>query len=123
LRVGGRSAEQIRSSLAGSVANCRQPAMLEPGEELLALETGNFVLAFRGSRLTIEAWCQKRNLARRIVGIKRESTARLELEVERFGRREGPLFLLDLARSTGVETGRRSWRLVFRERFGRFLRF
>ena len=42
--------------------------------------------------------------------------------VERFGRKEGPLFLIDLGRPAGVEAGRRSERLVFRERFGAFLR-
>jgi hypothetical protein len=121
-RVEGRSAEEIRTSIEGFLANCRQPALLEPGEELLALETGNFALGFRGSRLTIEAWDCKRNLVRRISSIRRESAARLELVVERFGRKEGPLFLLDLGRPAGVESGRRSERLVFRERFGTFLR-
>jgi len=121
-RVEGRSAEEIRSSIEGFLANCRQPALLEPGEELLALETNNFALGFRGSRLTIEAWDRNRNLVRRISSIKRESAARLELVVERFGRKEGPLFLLDLGRPAGVESGRRSERLVFRERFGNWLR-
>lgn len=121
-RVEGRSAEEIRTSIEGFLANCRQPALLEPGEELLALETGNFALGFRGSRLTIEAWDCKRNLVRRIRSIRRESAARLELVVERFGRKEGPLFRLDLGRPAGVESGRRSERLVFRERFGTFLR-
>ncbi len=42
--------------------------------------------------------------------------------MERFGGREGQLFLLDLARPAGMETSRRGARLVFRERFGLFLR-
>jgi hypothetical protein len=121
-RVQGRSAEEIRTAIEGFLDTCRQPALLEPGEELLTLETGNFALGFRGSRLTIEAWDRTRNLTRRVIAIKRESAARLELVVERFGGRAGPLFLLDLARPAGVEAGRRSGRLVFRERFGTFLR-
>ena len=48
--------------------------------------------------------------------------ARLELGVERFGGRQGKLFLLDLARRAGAEMGRRSGRLVFRERFRLFLK-
>jgi len=40
LRVEGRSAEEIRTSVDGFLANCRQPELLEPGEELMALETG-----------------------------------------------------------------------------------
>jgi hypothetical protein len=46
----------------------------------------------------------------------------MELLVERFARREGPLFLLDLARRAGADMGRRSGRMVFRERFRLFLR-
>jgi hypothetical protein len=42
--------------------------------------------------------------------------------VERFARREGRMYLLDLARRAGAEMGRRSGRLVFRERFRLFLR-
>jgi hypothetical protein len=120
-RVQGRSAPEIRAAIEGFLANCRQPALLEPGEELLTLEADNFSLEFRGSRLTLEAWDHTRNLARRILDIKQASAARLELVVERFGRREGQLFLLDLSRRAGIETGRRGGRLVFRERFGLFL--
>jgi hypothetical protein len=121
-RVEGRSAHEIRTVIEGFLANCRQPALLEPGEDLLELETDNFALEFRGSRLTLEAWDRTRNFSRRVVAIKSESTARLELVVERFGGREGQLFLLDLGRPAGMETSRRSGRLVFRERFGLFLR-
>jgi len=121
-RVQGRSAEEIRAEIEGFLKNCRQPALLEPGEELIPLQGENFALEFRGSRLTIEAWDRTRNLARRVKGIRESSAGRLELTVEKFGRREGPMFLLDLARRGGEEVGRRSGRLVFRERFRLFLR-
>ena len=42
--------------------------------------------------------------------------------MQRFGPKEGPLFRLDLGRLAGVETGRRSERLLYRERFGPCLR-
>ena len=121
-RVEGRSAEEIRAAVEGFLRQCRQPALLEPGEDLLPLAADNFALEFRGSRLTLEAWDRTRNLARRILAVKEASAARLELVVERFGRREGQMFLLDLARRGGQEAGRRSGRLVFRERFRMFLR-
>ena len=44
------------------------------------------------------------------------------MTVERFARREGQMFLLDLGRRAGADSGRRSGRLVFRERFRLFLR-
>ena len=120
-RVEGRSVPETRAAIESFLKNCRQPALLEPGEELLALTGDNFSLEVRGSRLTLEAWDRTRNLARRITAVKSSSAARLELVVERFGRREGQMFLLDLARRTGAELGQRSHRLVFRERFRLFL--
>jgi hypothetical protein len=122
LRIEGRSAPEIRAVIESFLKNCRQPALLEPGEEVLPLTADNFSLEFRGSRLTIEAWDRTRNLSRRITAIKDTSAARLELVVEHFGRREGRMFLLDLSRRAGAELGRRSGRLVFRERFRLFLR-
>jgi hypothetical protein len=121
-RVEGRSAAETRASIEGFLKNCRQPALLEPGEELLPLTGNNLSLQVRGAWLTLEAWDRTRNLARRILQIKSESAARLELVVERFAHREGQIFLLDLARRTGADLGQRSHRLVFRERFRRFLR-
>jgi hypothetical protein len=50
-RVEGRSADEIRSSIEGFLANCRQPALLEPGEELIALERGNLALGFFAVRV------------------------------------------------------------------------
>jgi hypothetical protein len=117
-----RSDEQIREEIEAFLKECKEPALLEPGEELLAITADNFTLEMHGSRLTLQAWDQTRNLTRHVTEIKESSPARLELVVERFARREGPLFLLDLAQRAGAELGRRSGRMVFRERFGLFLR-
>jgi hypothetical protein len=122
LRADGRSAEEVRHAIESFLSNCREPALLEPGEEVIPLTNDNFSLEFRSSRLTFQAWDRTRNLTRRIVGIRKASTARLELLVEHFGRREGQMFLLDLSRRAGQETGRRSARLIFRERFRMFVR-
>ena len=121
-RVDGRSAEKTRLAIEAFLKNSRQPALLEPGEELLAIGADNFSLEVRGERLTLQAWDRMRNLARRVTGIKQSTPARLEMVVERFGRREGVVFLVDLGRRAGSELGRRSERLVFRERFRLFLR-
>src|SRR5271157_731704 len=114
--------EQIREAIEAFLKNSRQPALLEPGEELLPLTEDNFAVELRGTRLTLQAWDRTRNLTRRITAIKGDSKARMELLVEHFARREGQLFLLDLARPSGADMGRRSERLVFRERFRLFLR-
>jgi len=114
--------EEIRAAIAAFIKNSKQPALLEPGEELLPLTEDNFALDLRGGRLTLQAWDRTRNLTRRVTGIEVPTSARLELTVQRFAHREGQLFLVDLARRAGADLGRRSARLVFRERFRLFLR-
>jgi hypothetical protein len=114
--------EEIRAAIEAFLKNSKQPALLEPGEELLPLTADNFALDLRGGRLTLQAWDRTRNLTRRVTAIQQPTSARLEIMVERFPRREGQLFLLDLARRAGADLGRRSTRLVFRERFRLLLR-
>jgi hypothetical protein len=121
-RASGRSAEEIRAVIQAFLRHCRQPALLEPGEELLPIGTDNFELEMRGSRLTLQAWDSRRNLTRRITGAEESAAGKLEIGVERFARREGSVFLLDLARRSGADMGRRGGRLVLRERFRLFLR-
>jgi hypothetical protein len=117
----GRSAEEIRAVIEAFLRDCKQPALLEPGEELFPITAENFSLDLRGSRLTLQAWDRTRNLTRRVAAAGAPSSARLELTVERFAKRRGQIFLLDLARRSGTDLGRRSGRLVFRERFRLFL--
>ena len=112
----------IREAFANFLREAREPALLEPGEDLLPLTGDNYTLEIRGSRLTLQAWDRTRNWTRRVIAIAEQSPARFEFTVERFARREGQLFLLDLAKRSGAEMGRRSGRLVFRERFRLFLR-
>ena len=121
-RGSGRSAEEIRAVIEAFLANCRQPALLEPGEELFPISGENFALEQRGERLTLQAWDRTRNLTRRVTDAGPGTSARLELAVEHFARRPGQAFLLDLARPSGAAMGGRSGRLVFRERFRMFLR-
>ena len=121
-RAPGRSAEEARAAIEAFLKDCRQPALLEPGEELLPISSDNFVLDQCGPRLTLQAWDRTRNLTRRVTDVHATSPGRLELTVERFAKRQGQLFLLDLVRRAGADLGRRSTRLVFRERFRLFLR-
>ena len=121
-RAAGCCGEEARAAIEAFLASARQPALLEPGEELLPLGDGNFALELRGARLTLQAWDRTRNLTRRVLSVGTAASGRLEMVVEHFARREGRLYLLDLARRAGAEMGRRSGRMVFRERFRLFLR-
>jgi hypothetical protein len=121
-RAPGRSAEEIRAAIEAFLHSCRQPALFEPGEEMLPLAGDNLTLDLTGSRLLLHAWDRTRNLSRRVTALGECSSGRLELTVERFAKRQGQLFLLDLARPAAADLSRRSGRLVFRERFRLFLR-
>jgi hypothetical protein len=120
-RADGRSAAGLQAAIERFLKASRQPALLEPGEDVLPLAGGNFVLEIRGSRLTLQAWDRARNVVRRIARIKTETRGRMELVVERFAKREGSLYLIDLSQPAGAETGRRAPRRVFRERFREML--
>ncbi len=111
----------VQAAIERFLKSSRQPALLEPGEPLLPLAADNFTLQLRSSRLTLQVWDQTRNLVRRVTGVAHEARGRLELVVEQFARKEGRLFLVDLARPSSTDFERRSERLVFRERFRQFL--
>ncbi len=95
--------------------------MLEPGEEILALEKGHYALDLRASRLTIQAWDRHRNFVRRIVDIHSRQRGKLELVVERFARKLGRVTLVDLARPAAEGWERKGARLVFREQLREML--
>ncbi len=121
-RAAGRSPDEIRSLVEAFLKTSKEPALLEPGEDLFPLTPENFALEMRGSRLTLEAWDRTRNLTRRLVAVEASTAGRLELTVERFAKREGAMYLIDLSRRAGAELGKRTEKLVFRERFRLFLR-
>lgn len=104
------------------LSSAGRPALFEPGEELLPVSGENFELEMRGSRLGLCAWDGVRQWNRRVAALVRGDAARVELLVERFGGKPGPLYLVDLDRREGADATRRSVRLVFRERFRLLLR-
>jgi len=115
------SPRQVRAAIERFLKGSRQPAAIEPGEEPIPLAEGNFSLEDRNARLVLHAWSDRTNLVRRLTGIRLEKAGRLELEVERFGKRPGQISLVDLGRP-GQETSlRRGVRHVFREQFRRAL--
>jgi hypothetical protein len=116
-----RDAAGMHAAIERFLKASRRPHLLEPGEELLPLAEGSFVIALQAGRLTIQAWSDRKNLVRRVIAIGEERRGRLELRVERFARQEGRMFLLDLAHPDSQDATRRGGRLVFRERFRRFL--
>jgi hypothetical protein len=76
----------------------QKPVLIEPGEDPFALGAETFAVNERAAGTMIECWDEKRNLVRRVAAVRVERPGRLELEVEHFGGRTGPLTLVDLDR-------------------------
>src|ERR1035441_1160320 len=64
-----RDLPRIRAEIEDFLKSAREPALLEPGEELLPLNSENYALEMRGSRLTLQAWDRTRNWSRRLTAI------------------------------------------------------
>jgi hypothetical protein len=99
------------------IAGAVQPAVFDPGEEPLALVSGQWNFSIWNGRLMFEAWNAERNLVRRISGLKEERRDRIALVTERFPKTEGELQIADLAAPLGRELGKKTSRAAFRERF------
>src|SRR5260370_11409256 len=124
---GGRAdPAAVRQAIERFLEAARKPALIEAGEECIALSGDNYALEERGPSLTLQAWNEQRNLVRRIIGIDgaidADTRGRLDLRFERFGKKFGTLSLVDLNRDKGERLEFRAARLEFREQFRRFLR-
>ncbi len=91
--------------------------MLDPGEEPLLLVEDQWSVSEWNGRLVLQAWDQRRNLVRKIVGLKEQRRDRLCLITERFQKAQAELQIADLAAPNGLELGRRTSRMAFCERF------
>ncbi len=106
----------IRRFLSG----CREPVLIEPGEEPIPLETGRYTIEPRGDSCVLHAWSRSGNLVRRVTAITRESRGKIEARARRFGSGEATLTLVDAARkSAGVH--RQAGPLQFRETLRRVI--
>lgn len=113
----GFDAAAIPREIRSFIEAARDPALIEPGEEPIPLAAGCYSVGDRGGRFWIEAWSGGRNLARRVTGIRESTRGRLELAVERFGKRRGTLLLVDRARPRNHEVRLTARRRVFLEEF------
>ena len=103
------------------IASAKLPSVFEAGEDPIPLAADNYVLEWRSGYLTLQVWNDARHISRRVSGVSGETRGRLDLAVERFGKRTGTLSLMDLAAPRAVETGRRVARMTYRELFRRAL--
>ncbi len=108
---------EARHAIERFLAASKHPLLVEPGEEPISIQEGGYALDWRSGYLVLEVWNDERNLSRRITGIGSDDGGRLELEIERFGKRPGQMTLMENAAS--IEARRRNSRITYRERFRR----
>lgn len=113
---------EVKEAIKRFLAVSRKPALQAEGDRLFFLVEGCYALTERPDAIVLEAWNEETNLARRITGVKQERPGRLDLTVERFGRKSGVISLVDIEHPAGAVAERTAQRREFREQFGRFLR-
>ena len=80
----------IQKAIEDFLHQARRPCLCEPGEQPIALTASNFQIADCGSGVLLQAWNEKYNLARRVVGVQRPlERGRLTLKIEKFGKKTG----------------------------------
>lgn len=115
------SVEDAKLAIERFLTASHKPALFEPGESPLALTPSNFQIDNQSGKLTLSAWDDSRNLVRKVKNVVEESRGRLELEIEKFGRKTGTIVLADLALARNESVAKRSNRLINREHFRRAL--
>jgi len=112
---------ELVRTLKEFVAGCREPVLIEAGQEPIRLLPGQHEWSMAAGRVMVEAWDESARLTRRVRGIVRRQPGALTLEIERFGKKAGTLMLLDRARAAALDPARRRPGWLLRERFRRFL--
>ena len=103
------------------IAKCRIPAILEYGEPLQCLITGQYCLEERSGRLWIEVLGDTRTVSRRILSIEKSGKAALDCTIHRFGGKPGNISFLDLDRPQTAHKTVAGARRNFGEQFRRML--
>ncbi len=109
------------STIETFLKSCRRPAVLEYGEEPVALISGEHLLELRAGRLWIEVWTGTRSISRRILSIERHAPGVLDCTVHCFGGKPGKLSFLDLERPQSAHRFQSGMRQNFAEQFRRML--
>ncbi len=113
--------EALLAGIQTFLGACRTPAVLEYGEEIVALKPDQYTLETRSGRLWLEVWTETRGISRRILSIERQAAGVLDCTVHRFGGKPGKLSFLDLDRPQTAHKSLSGIRQNFSEQFRRML--
>ena len=115
------AASTLLEAVEAFLNTCRNPALLEYGDEAVRLKPGEYSLELRADRLWVEAWSETRSISRRILTIERRAPGVLDCTVHRFGGKPGKLSFLDLDRPQAAHKSHSGVRQSFAEQFRRML--
>lgn len=115
------SFEKVAQRLDAFLLAARKPAILHPGDEPLPLEPAARSITVQPNGVLIEAWGERRTLARRLVAVESESAGRMVFRFEQFGGTKGLLEVVDLDAPRAMPALRSSRRHLLRERLRRWL--
>jgi hypothetical protein len=113
--------KELLKAIQTFVSTCRNPAVLEEGEDVMPLTPGQYALEIRSEKLWIEVWSETRSVSRRLLTIERHTAGVLDCTVQRFGARPGKISFLDLDRPQSAHRSLSGTRQSFREQFRRML--
>ncbi|MBV8896460.1 MAG: hypothetical protein JO051_08105 [Acidobacteriaceae bacterium] len=116
-----QAANEMRDAIQTFLGQCRSPAVLEYGEPIQPLTSGEYCLEDRSGRLWIEVSSDTRTFARRILSIDKHATGVLECSIHRFGGKPGSISFLDLDRPQTAHKAATGVRRTFAEQFRRML--
>jgi hypothetical protein len=113
--------QHAAAQIAAFLSAAKEPAIVEAGHEPIPLSPGSYNVDFNGDRLFVEAWSRAGTLSRRITGVREAKQNRLQLSIEKFGKRVGIVELIDLAGPKSAGVTRKTSRQTYREQFRRSL--
>jgi len=113
--------EILLAAIETFLNTCRNPAVLEFGEDIVILTPGQYALDIHSGRLWIEVWSGTRSVSRRIIAIEHHATGVLDCKIQRFGGNPGKLSFLDLDRPQTAHKSLCGVRQSFAGQFRRML--
>lgn len=89
--------EDLKERIEFFLLGLRHPVLTEPGREVVDLSTSHYSLSTEYNKLLWHVWNDETNFVRQITGIQKETSGRMELRFQKFGK--GPPGTLILAES------------------------
>ncbi|HXE15209.1 MAG TPA: hypothetical protein VN633_24000 [Bryobacteraceae bacterium] len=119
--VSGFEAASLLKEIGEFLQRCARPAVLEMGDEPVALLPGEHAWEIRNGSLFFSTWTGPRSINRQIIAIQTKKPGLLVCSIRRFGGAEGRLNVLDLAHPRSVGRLASGGRQNFSEAFRRML--